>query len=205
MLRIDPTLTPMMAKVPTLAEWELEKLRSITDVVRLGHLRRVEPGRLVLAEGDRVIAQDAVVVHAAAPGLPVRPPVPIWSPGVITPQPVRAGFPCFGAALVGYVEATIESDADKNRLCPPTPYSNTPTDWVRMQVLGYRASQAFMSHPDIRTWATTVALNPARIPPGTPPTPELTDALQRLRAYEEPGMTHMAELAGLPVPSLTSG
>ena len=27
-------------------------------------------------------------------------------PDAITLQPVRAGFPCFGAALVGYVEAT---------------------------------------------------------------------------------------------------
>jgi hypothetical protein len=205
MLRIDQTVTPTMAKVPTLARWELDRLRTITDVVRLGHLRRVEPGRLVLTDGKVKVAEDAVVLHAAAPGLPVRPPVPIWSPDTITPQPVRAGFPCFGAALVGYVEATIESDEDKNRLCPPSPYSNTPTDWVRMQVLGYRASQAFMSHPDIRTWATTVALNPARIPSDTPPIPELTDALRRLRSYEEPGMTRMAELAGLPVPSQASG
>ncbi len=197
MLRIDRTVTPTMAKVPTLAQWELDRLRTITDVVRLGHLHRVEPGRLVFADGEVNVAEDAVVVHAAAHGLPVRPPVPIWRPEVITPQPVRAGFPCFGAALVGYVEATVGSDEDKNRICPPSSYSDTPTDWVRTQVLGYRASKAFLSEPDIRTWVNTVALNPARIPPGTPPTPELSSALKRLRAYEEPGMTRMAELAGI--------
>ncbi len=206
MLRIDPKVTPTMAKVPTLAEWELDRLRTVTDVVRRGHLHRVEPGRLVLTEGQVNVAEDAVVVHAAAPGPPVRPPVPIWGPETITPQPVRAGFPCFGAALVGYVEATIDgTEEDKNRLCPSSPYSNTPTDWVRMQVLGYRASQAFMTHPDVRAWASTVALNPARIPAHQPTDPELAAALQRLHAYEGPGMTRMAALAGLPEPHLAPG
>lgn len=198
MLRLDPSVTPTMAKVPTMAQWELELLRRITDVVRLGHLQRVERGRLVLDAGEVAVADDAVVVHAAAPGLPMRPSVPIWQPTAITPQPVRAGFPCFGAALAGFVEATFDSDAQKNSLCPPSPYSDTPTDWVRMQALGYRSSRAFMSHPEIREWANGVTLNPARIPPG-PPAAELTDALKRLRTYEQAGITGMAEIAGIPV------
>jgi hypothetical protein len=197
MLRLDPSVTPTMAKVPTLARWELDRLRSIPDVVRLGHLRRVERGRLLLAGGAVTVAEDAVVVHAAAPGLPRRPLVPIWRPGAITVQPVRAGFPCFGAALVGYVEATVDGDEEKNRLCPPSPYSDTPTEWARMQVLGYRASRAFLSDATIRAWAAEVPLNPARIPAHGPTTPELGAALERVRAHEGPGMARMAELAGM--------
>jgi len=45
--------------------------------------------------------------------------VPIWGSEAITLQPIRAGFPCFGAALAGYVEATRDDDHEKNRLCPP--------------------------------------------------------------------------------------
>lgn len=197
MLRIDRSVTPTMAKTPTLAQWELDRLRTIDDVVRLGHLGRVEPTRLVLSHGEAGMEKDAVVVHCAAPGLQYRPLVPIWGQDVITLQPIRAGFPCFGAALAGYVEATIDDDQDKNRLCPPTPYSNTPADWARMQVLGYQASSAFMSHPDIASWANGVVLNPARMPPDTIDTPELTDAKQRLRTYRGPGMARMAELAGM--------
>lgn len=199
MLRLDPSVIPTMAKVPTLAEWELEQLRHITDVVRLGHLVRVEPRRLVLRQGEVAVADDAVVIHAAASGLPMRPSLPIWQPQVITPQPVRAGFPCFGAALVGYVEATVENDGVKNTLCPPSPYSDTPTDWVRMQALGYVASQAFMSDPETRAWANGVTLNPARIPQGNPPDPQLTDALKRLRAHGRAGITGMAQIAGIQV------
>jgi hypothetical protein len=198
MLRIDRTVTPTMAKTPTLARWELDRLRAIEDVVRLGHLRRVEATRLVLTEGEHAVAKDAVVVHCAAPGLQYRQLVPIWGQEEITLQPIRAGFPCFSAALAGYVEATIDDDTDKNILCPPTPYSDTPTDWARMQVLGYQASASFMSHPDIRSWAGTVPLNPGRVPPpGQADSPELADAMRRLRVYRGPGMTRMAELAGM--------
>jgi hypothetical protein len=73
--------------------WELDRLRTIDHVVRLRHFKRVEPGRLVQAEGDLGIARDAVVVHGAASGLQYRPLVPIWGRKAITLQPVRFGLP----------------------------------------------------------------------------------------------------------------
>ena len=86
-------------------------------------------------------------MHCAAPGLQYPPLVPIWGADAITLQPIRTGFPCFGAALAGFVEATFDDDAEKNRLCPPSPLSDTPTDWCRMQVLGGRASMALSAQP----------------------------------------------------------
>ena len=50
-----------------------------------------------------------------------------------------------------------------------------------------------------------MALNPARIPPDASPTPEPADALQRLRTYQEPGVTRMATLPGLRETHLTPG
>lgn len=196
-LRIDRSVTPTMAKTPTLAQWELDLLRTIDDVVRLGHLRRVEPNRLVLDDGEVATARDAVVVHCAAPGLQYRPMVPIWRPEAITLQPIRTGFPCFGAALAGYVEATIDGDDERNRLCPPSPYCDTPADWARMQVFGNRAAASFGSHDGIREWANGVPLNPARIPPELAGSADVTAAVERLRAAAGPGMARMAELAGM--------
>jgi hypothetical protein len=197
MLRIDQSVTPTMAKAPTLAQWELDLLRTIENVVRLGHVRSVEPGRIVLDEGTVQVADDAVVVHCAAPGLRYPPLVPIWEPEAITVQPNRAGFPCFGAALAGFVEATVDDDVEKNRLCPPSPYPDTTASWARMQALGARATAAFSADRDVKAWADTVPLNPARIPAGTPQTDELTTAIQRLRKHTEPGVARLAELAGL--------
>lgn len=159
--------------------------------------RAVERGRIALEQGDVAIHPDAVVVHCAAAGLQYPPLVPIWGADAITIQPVRAGFPCFGAALVGYVEATREDDREKNRLCPPSPLSDTPADWALMQTLGTRASMSFGSEPDIKAWADTVALNPAAIPPGRPVEGDLAAAVARLRAAVEPGVAALAALAGL--------
>src|SRR5690606_31611480 len=96
--------------------------------------------------------------------------VPVWgrtSGGeTITLQPIRSGFPCFGAALTGYVEATRSGEEEKNRLCPPSPYGNSRAGWARMTLLGTRAAMSFSAEPDIRAWADQVPLNPARIPPG---------------------------------------
>ena len=50
MLRIDRAVTPTMAKAPTLGLWELEQLRTIENVVRLGHIDTVSRGRIDFAQ-----------------------------------------------------------------------------------------------------------------------------------------------------------
>jgi hypothetical protein len=195
MLRIDRSIMPTMARTPTLAEWELDRLRSIENVVRLGHIRRVDRGHITLDEGTVTTAPDAVVVHCAAAGLKQPPQVPIWGRDAITLLPVRAGFPCFGAALAGYVEATRDDDADKNRLCPPSPYPNSMVEWARMNVTGMRNAAAFNSEPDIKAWADTVAINPARVTPEHVGSAPVTEAIARMQAAAGPGLARLAELS----------
>jgi hypothetical protein len=194
MLRIDRTTMPTMAKTPTLATWELEQLRTVQNVVRQGHLRTVERGTLTFASGSVAVADDALVVHCAADGFKYPPLVPVWGPEAITLQPIRAGFPCFAAALVGFVEATRDNDDEKNRLCPPSPYSNSLTQWARMTVLGTRAVQAFSAQPDINEWANQVALNPTRIPPGHADSAALSEARERLATVTPSALTRLTEL-----------
>src|SRR5207342_3206992 len=51
MLRIDRDVIPTMAKTPTLGAWELDLLRSIENVVRLGHVKHVTGHEIVLDDG----------------------------------------------------------------------------------------------------------------------------------------------------------
>jgi hypothetical protein len=197
MVRIDRSVTPTMAKAPTLGRWELDLLRSVEHVVRLGHVRGARHGFLDLDGGTIAVADDALVVHCAADGLKRRPLVPIWRPDVITLQPVRAGFPCFGAALAGLVEATRDDDDEKNRVCPPSSLGGSLTDWARMNVLGFRGSAAFGSEPDLKAWSDRVALNPARVPPAAG-SPALDAVLDRLAAAVPPGVARLDELSTLP-------
>ena len=132
-------------------------------------------------------------MHCAADGLKYPPLVPVWRPADITLQPIRSGFPCFGAAVVGYVEATRTDDDEKNRLCAPSHYGNSLQQWAGMNLLGTRNAMSFNSEPDIKEWADGVALNPSRVPPGYPASTALDGARERLGAYTRPALEKLAE------------
>ena len=194
MLRIDRSVEPTMAKAPTLGEWELALLRSVEDVVRLGHVTAVRRGRLDLEQGSVTVADDALVVHCAGDGLKTPTVTPIWGADRITLQPIATGFPCYGAALAGFVEASDRGDDDKNRLCPPSSYGNSRAEWALGSLRGGRNTASFRSEPDIRDWVDRCHLNPSRIPPGDHP-PELDAVLLRLLEHQPPGMEGLARLS----------
>lgn len=199
-LRIDTSVTPTMARTPTLGSWELELLRTVERVVRLGHITAVTPREIVLAEGTVPLAPGSLVVHCAASGLRYPPLVPLWSPDAIRPQTIRSGFPCFCAALAGYVEATRDDDRERNRLCPPNTLPDTTATWARMQVRGTLAARTYGAEPDIAEWANDCALNPARVARGRSDDPEVQAAAARVAAHVEGGLRRLAELSGEPLP-----
>jgi hypothetical protein len=199
MLRIDPDVVPTMAKTPTLGTWELDLLRTVDHVVRLGHIKRVTRSEMTLDHGTVPMEPDSLVVHCAASGLRYPPLVPVWSSDQIRLQTVRAGFPCFNAALLGYVEATRDDDRERNRLCPPNTLPDHPANWARMQVRGTLATRAFGAEPDIAAWSNTCALNPARMEPSQRDAPGVQAALARLGEYAERGLGRMAQLAKEPL------
>jgi hypothetical protein len=144
----------------------------------------------------------ALIVHCAASGLQYPSLVPIWRPDKIRLQTIRAGFPCFGAALAGYVEATRDDDLERNRVCPPNTLPDSPTSWARMQVRGTIATRTYGAEPDIAAWANACALNPARIHPAQRDDPGVLAATARLAAHAERGLMRMAALANEPLPSI---
>ena len=200
MLRIDRDVVPTMAKTPTLGAWELDLLRTIDNVVRLGHIRHVTRREIVLDGGVVPLAPDSLIVHCAASGLQYPPLVPVWGPDKIRLQTIRAGFPCFCAALAGYVEATRDDDRERNWLCPPNTLPDTAADWARMQVRGTIAARRYGAEPDIAAWANGCALNPARMQPSQQDDPAVRAATARLAADAERGLTRLAELADEPLP-----
>jgi hypothetical protein len=195
MLRIDRDVTPTMAKTPTLGTWELDLLRSIENVIRLGHIKHVTRDEIVLDEGTVPLAPGSLVVHCAASGLQYPPLVPIWAPDRIRLQTIRVGFPCFCAALAGYVEATRDDDRERNRLCPPNTLPDRPADWAWMQVRGTVAARTYGAEPDIAAWANGCALNPARIEPSRRDDQAVKAAAARAANDAEQGLARMTELA----------
>jgi hypothetical protein len=59
-MRLDQSTVPTMYRGSMLSIGEVERLRSISDVVRLGRLRKVEPDRLVLDDGEVTPRSDTL-------------------------------------------------------------------------------------------------------------------------------------------------
>ena len=202
MLRIDSDVVPTMAKTPTLGTWELDLLRTIEHVVRLGHIKHVTRQEIALDDGVVPLAPGSLIVHCAASGLQYPPLIPIWRPDKIRLQTIRAGFPCFNAALAGYVEATRDDDRERNRLCPPNTLPDSLTSWAQMQVRGTVAARTYSAEPDVAAWANGCTLNPARLEPSQRDDPTVQAAAARLAAVADRGLARMAELADVTLLSL---
>jgi hypothetical protein len=159
MLRLDPGVTPTMFRGALVGERELELLRRIDDVVRLGHVRRIERDAIVLDHGRIATSAATLHVHCAAQGLARRPLRPIFEPGRVTVQPFIWSFACFQFATLGVVEATVASDDEKNRLCPPIAHWDANADFLSAFLATLAHSKARNAHPALANWAKQTRLN----------------------------------------------
>jgi hypothetical protein len=130
LMRIDRQHKPSMFHLATISRGELELLRTIGNVIRMGHVRAIERERLVLDGGSVPIGPDTICIDCTASAVEKRPNEPVFQAGRIVLQMLRLPQPCFSAALVAYVEARYGSDADKNRLCAPVPFPHTLDAYV---------------------------------------------------------------------------
>jgi len=192
--RVDRSIRPTMYKAATIADWEIELLRHIQDVVRLGHVRRIERERIVLDGGTIPTSPRQLHVHCAADGLPRPPPLPIFRPDRITLQPVRTGLIPFNAALVAFVEVHRGDDAEKNRLCPPNPFPDSALDWARTTLIQMRADRAWSAEEDICEWLEQSRLNPTRGLRARSGDPQVQQAARRFAEAVRPGLARLARL-----------
>ena len=193
-LRIDPDVEPEMYHCATVNAWELERLRSVRDVVRLGRVVRIDPDVMVLTGGTVATAPRSLYVDCTALGLTRRPPKPIFEPDRVTVQQVRHCAASFNAALVGYVEATRDDVAEQNRLCPTNAYPDVPRDWARMLVTTMATIRRWQHAPDLVQWVEASRLNFLRGLAGHAEDPRLQQAMATFGANVVPGLTRLAEL-----------
>ena len=196
MLRIDRDVIPTMAKTPTLGAWELDLLRTIEHVVRLGHIKHVTRREIVLDEGSVPLAPGSLVVHCAASGLQYPPAgSPLGAGQDPTPDdPGRLPVLQRGAGRLrgGNPRRRPRAQPVVSAQHPPRQPGQLGADagsWNR------RDAQRYGAEPDIAAWANGCALNPARIEPSQRDDPAVQAAAARLADHAEHGLARMAELA----------
>ena len=194
LVRIDPSAHATMYRITMLSPGEIDALRQIEDVIRLGRARRIEDDRILLHEGEIDTEADVLHVDCTAHGLRHAQATPVFQRGRIVLQQVRQNSPAFNAALIAFVEAHRDEDADKNRLCPPNPYPRSVEDWPGLNRRTWLIEQRWLREPDVAGWVAESRLNLLRGLPDHAADPPVKAAIERFLTYVGPAIERLREL-----------
>jgi hypothetical protein len=195
MLRLDPDVRATMYRGAMLSSYELDQLRRIPGAVRLGAVRRVERDRILLERGEVATGPGVLGVDCTARGLRDAPAVPIFSPGRIVLQQVRHKSPPFNAALLAFVEAHRDDDAEKNRLCPPNAHASDTDGYARILARTWRTEGGWLQEPDVARWIGGSRLNLLRAFPEHQHEPRAQAAVTRYLTHVGDAIANLERLA----------
>lgn len=194
--RLDRSVTPQAFRGGFVSDGEIEQLRRIRNVVRLGHVIRIDADQIVLEHGVIPTDRDCLHVDCSAAGIPARPAKPIFDGDRITLQWIRQSQPTFSWSLIGHVEAVYQDEAEKNRICTPIPPPNEAKDWLRMMAIQLSNQHYWSKNPDIRDWQSKSRLDAfsPRIRSMKGTDTEAAAQLQRYGKYVGPAAKKLAQL-----------
>ena len=160
-VRIDKDTRPQMFHGATISQAELAALRQLKNIIRLGHVTKIEPKLITLKQGTVATTPGTVHIDCSASALKSGlNPTLIFDDDVITPQMVRSYQPIFSASLIAHIEATLaDDDAAKNNLCGVVPLPNADIDYMKMTAANMMNQYKWSQHPEIRDWLLTNRLD----------------------------------------------
>ena len=182
LLRVDPSVDPTMYHCAIVSLRELEHLRRIDDIVRMGRVLAVDEDRITLQQGDIATEPNTLYVDCTAAGLTRQPPLPVFDGERITLQSLRGCQQVFSSALIARVETAYADDDTRNALCEPVPHPDAPLDWLRIMLSDNLAQARWIRDPDLTSWLESARLNIVRglFPDINPASPSRDDAVQGL-------------------------
>lgn len=198
MLRIDRSVRPAMFHYATISVGEVELLRRITDVIRLGRVEAITADGLTLEGGGVAMPKGTLYIDCTASAVEKRPSRPMFAGDLIVPQLVRAPQPAFSAAMIAWVEANVADDALKNELCAPVPFPDTPEQYPAAVLGNLRNENAWNAVPELRAWIRDSRLDGfGKVVAAVDPSDEARMAiLKRVRRSALPAVAGLRRLAG---------
>ena len=153
-VRIDKKTRPQMFHGATISQAELTALKRIKNVVRLGHVTKIEPALITLTRGTLPTTPGTVHIDCSASALKADlKPRRVFNGDLITPQMVRSYQPIFSASLIAHIEASFPDDDDaKNDLCGVVPLPNADIDYMKMTAANMMNQYKWSQNSEIRDW-----------------------------------------------------
>ncbi|WP_439639219.1 NAD(P)/FAD-dependent oxidoreductase [Nevskia sp.] len=152
LFQFDPKVKPTNWRCATVTRLELEQLRRIPNVVRLGHVQAVTPTEMRLDQGTRKTAAHTLYIDCAADGLKHRPVRKVFDGNRITLQTVRMCQQVYSAGFIGNVEANLSDEARKNALCRPVPLPHAADDYLRCAIQDSENMLVWLTEPKVVSW-----------------------------------------------------
>ncbi|MCH2172475.1 NAD(P)/FAD-dependent oxidoreductase [Myxococcota bacterium] len=137
-LRLDEGVWPTRYRCATVSSVELEQMRRVRHVVRMGRVVRVEPSLIVLEGGELPAHPDALYVDCTADGLSRREVRPLFEGQRVTLQSMVMCQQVFSASVAGYIESRYDDDEEKNKLCRVVAHPNEPRDFVMAMAISMK-------------------------------------------------------------------
>jgi hypothetical protein len=200
LVRVDERVEGNAFRGASTSQYELGRLRTVEDVVRGRKVRRISKDRLLLDEGDLAARPGEVHVDCSAHGVPYAEARPTFAPGRITIGYVTLGIVPWSAATVAAVEASLESDEEKNRLTPAMSWTGRTSDGLAMLHAGMSGLSARAADPVVGAWNESCRLNPAAgaiAKAGSDPA--IAAALTTIISEIGPALENLRRLAAHPV------
>jgi hypothetical protein len=195
MVRIDPSVQPTVFRGATVSRLELDSLRRIENVVRLGRVRRIGTQRVVFENEELPSDPDQVYVDCTAAGVRPVEARPVFDGDRITMQYITIGIAPWSAATIAAVETSDRDDDDKNKLCPPVVFTGEASDVLRLAFAGMTGLLARGAEPDLGAWTESCRLNPARGAADHLDDPRVQTAFQSLATNMGPALRNLEQLA----------
>ena len=196
-VRIDTDVRPTMFHGATISQMELEELRRIKNIVRMGRVSAIESDKIVLDKGSIQTGPGIVHVDCSASAISNLDIKPIFQGDLITPQTVRSYQPVFSAAFIAHIEATYDADdeVNKNNICGVVPLPNHDTDYIRFTA-GFMMNQYNWSRDaKIREWLLNNRLDgfSKLVAEMDRSDPVKTEIMQRLKTNSMPAMAKLQQ------------
>jgi hypothetical protein len=192
MLRIDDNVKPSMFRCATVTQSEIEELRRIKNVVRMGRVQRIETAQVILDNGSFEYGSHTLFVDCTADGLARRPAEPVFADNKITLQSVRTCQQVFSAAFIAHMEVAERDETRKNLLCTPVPHPDTDMDYLRNMLADLVNGAMWNEDASLQAWMKTARLDAYSY--SAAGSPESDTAF--LQSMEEYGMVAVEKLMG---------
>lgn len=153
--RVDPAIEPTAYHCSVISDGEFEQLSKIRNIIRMGYVQEIQPGKVRLDHGAYESDLSTVYVNCTAQGIYRRAATKVFDGDRIVLQWLRTCQPSFSAALIGFIEATIDDEDTKNYLAQPNIVPDVPSDWLRMLRTNIINHRRWKKVPAIDAWMST--------------------------------------------------